>query len=194
MANSTSQKCLNIGLTELGVVKTKKTHARSAPKMVKSIHQWPNIKCFGHCDRWDWIKTFGVQQNDSSTSSSISPMGDHSDPPKREEKSRRTQEKVRTWETVRRKVCSWKCNNESERRQYQADKGQMLGHRHDSCLWDKRQKKMMPGKDSTVAVDELATLNKMCWIKLHLSKALEKKNLRCKVRTLLARRRYYWTL
>lgn len=49
-------------------------------------------------------KKFEVQQSDFSTSSSISPMGDLNDPPKWEEKLRRTQEKVRTWETVRRYV------------------------------------------------------------------------------------------
>lgn len=109
--------------------------------MVKSIHQWPDIKCFGHCDRWDWIKKFEVQQNYFSTSSSISPMGDHNYPPKN---GRRNPEGLRRkWKLGRHileKIYSWKCNNESEWRQYQEEKGQMLGHGHDSCLWNKRQK------------------------------------------------------
>lgn len=90
------------------------------------------------------------------------------------------------------KICSRKYNNESEQRQDQAAKGQMLGHGHDSCLWDKRQKTNDAWKDGTVTVHELATLNKMCRIILHLSKALEKRlqSLRCKVRILLAKRKY----
>lgn len=39
----------------------------------------------------------------------------------------------------------------------------------------KGRKQMMPGKDGTATIHELPTLNKMCGIKLHFSKALGKK-------------------
>jgi len=41
IASINRQKCLNICLSELSVVKAKKAHVRSASKIVKSVHQWP---------------------------------------------------------------------------------------------------------------------------------------------------------
>lgn len=51
MAKSSGKKHLNIGLSGLSVVKAKKAHGKSASKPVKSVHQWPNIMCFGHFDK-----------------------------------------------------------------------------------------------------------------------------------------------
>lgn len=50
MAGTSGQKCLNIVLSELSVLKAKKAHVRSASTIVKSVHQWPNTLWFGDYD------------------------------------------------------------------------------------------------------------------------------------------------
>lgn len=87
-------------------------------------------------------------------------MGNHENPPKWEEKPRRTQEKVRTWETVKRYVLENVTMNQSG--------GSIRQTRVRCWAMDmthaygiKGRKQTMPGKDGTLTVHELAALNKM---------------------------------
>lgn len=138
-ANASRKKCLNIGLSDLSVVNAKKTHVRSASKMVKSVHQWPNIICFVHWERqefWDkfwsptkWLCHQLLNKPDGRQQWSSNMGGETQENPGERENLGDSE-----------KICSWKCNNKSEWRQYLAESGQMLGHGSDLHFLNKGQK------------------------------------------------------
>lgn len=104
MAGTSGQKCLNIVLSELSVLKAKKAHVRSASTIVKSVHQWPNTLWFGDYDGQEFGDKFWSPTKWLCHQLLNKPNSQQQWASKIGGKTRRTQEKVRNWETVRRYV------------------------------------------------------------------------------------------